>query len=60
LTNLWLNRVQHLGGHENLNIDVDYLNRMYLEGYIIKHEYEKPVKDWGTLPEAVYLISKNN
>lgn len=50
LSNIWINRVQVLGHHESLNIDVDYLNEKFLEGYKIKYKYDKPVTEWGTVP----------
>lgn len=60
LTNVWLNRVQTLGNHTSLNIDVDLLNQKYLEGYTIVYEYEKPVRDWGIIPDKVFLKKSNN
>lgn len=55
LSNIWLNRVQTLGEHNSLNIDVDMLNTKYLEGFKINYIYKQPVENWGTIPEKVYL-----
>jgi hypothetical protein len=59
LSNIWLNRVQPLGGHNSLNIDVEMLNEKYIEGYLIEYKYKKPVQDWGTIPDEVFLINNN-
>lgn len=58
LSNIWLNRVQSLGYHNSLDINLDMLNEKYIEGYTIEYIYQKPVKNWGIEPEKVIL--KNN
>ena len=56
LTNIWLNRVQVLGFHNSINIDVDFLNQKYLSGYKIKYIYDRPVNKWGIEPKKVILV----
>jgi hypothetical protein len=56
LTNIWLNRVQQIGYHSSLNMDVLKLSAKYLKGYKIEYQYQKPVSEWGTIPEGVEFI----
>ena len=55
LSNIWINRVQKIGFHKSADIDVEFLNRRFLEGYKIEYQYSKPVKEWGFIPENVIL-----
>lgn len=60
LTNIFLNRVEILGYHQSLNIDVDMLNKKFMEGYSIEYKYKKPVREWGTIPDKVVLKNSKN